>query len=528
MADIKISSAVDPGALVSTDKVPLARLTSTTSYAATIAEIASFANGAYLPNYATGTPAMDGTGAPGTASTVSRGDHTHPTDTSRYAASNPAGYVTAAQAASAAPVQSVAGRAGTVTLTHADITDWTASVPQASSTMPLIEGTAAVGVGTTFARADHVHPAAPASGVTSITAGGGLSGGTITTTGTIALVAPVTVANGGTGATTASTALTNLGAAPIVSPVFTGDARAVTASVGDNDTSIATTAFVQTATASVPYAGNVGRNLLHNGLFNVQQRGAGPWTANGAYTADRWQQAFNLDTVQSVITAANDTDRSQIGDEAVRSYYTVTVTGNAGAAAYTQVIQTIEGIRRLSGKTVLLSFYAKASAAGMKLGFNGTQIFGSGGSPSSTIEWLVTGLSVTLGTTWARYSVALTVPSTAGKTVGTDGNDSNQIQIAFSSGATTNAAFGNIGVQSGAIALWGIQLEVAQPGQTQPTPLEKLDPADDLRHCQRFYQAFTISDGGYGAAGPLNPAGPARLFPTTMRATPTMVAGSPG
>jgi hypothetical protein len=37
--------------------------------------------------------------------------------------------------------------------------------------------------------------------------------------------------------------------APIASPVFTGDARAVTATLGDNDTSIATTAFVQAALA---------------------------------------------------------------------------------------------------------------------------------------------------------------------------------------------------------------------------------------------------------------------------------------
>jgi hypothetical protein len=37
--------------------------------------------------------------------------------------------------------------------------------------------------------------------------------------------------------------------APIASPVFTGDARAVTPTFGDNDTSIATTAFVQSALA---------------------------------------------------------------------------------------------------------------------------------------------------------------------------------------------------------------------------------------------------------------------------------------
>src|SRR5215831_16764590 len=37
-----------------------------------------------------------------------------------------------------------------------------------------------------------------------------------------------------------------------------------------------------------PSQGNVGRNQLHNGLFNVQQRGGGPWTTPNTYGPDRW------------------------------------------------------------------------------------------------------------------------------------------------------------------------------------------------------------------------------------------------
>jgi hypothetical protein len=43
-------------------------------------------------------------------------------------------------------------------VTHADITDWAASVPQPSSTVPAMDGTGAIGTATTYARADHVHP----------------------------------------------------------------------------------------------------------------------------------------------------------------------------------------------------------------------------------------------------------------------------------------------------------------------------------------------------------------------------------
>jgi hypothetical protein len=89
-------------------------------------------------------PAMDGTGSAGSANAWSRGDHVHQTDTSRYAASNPSGFQTAAQV--------------------------TAALPVAASTAPVMDGTAAAGVGTTWARADHVHPTdtsrAPVKGVT--------------------------------------------------------------------------------------------------------------------------------------------------------------------------------------------------------------------------------------------------------------------------------------------------------------------------------------------------------------------------
>jgi hypothetical protein len=66
----------------------------------------------------------------------------------------------------------------------------------------------------------------------------------------------VSITNGGTGQTTAAAALTALGGAPIASPTFTGNPQAPTPTPGDNDTSVATTAFVTggIATAVAPLA----------------------------------------------------------------------------------------------------------------------------------------------------------------------------------------------------------------------------------------------------------------------------------
>ena len=90
---------------------------------------------------------------------------------------------------------------------------------------------------------------AAGGGVTSVSGSGGttgltLSGGPITTSGTLTLGGTLAVANGGIGATTAAAALTNLGAATLASPAFTGTPTAPTAALGTNTNQLATTAFV--------------------------------------------------------------------------------------------------------------------------------------------------------------------------------------------------------------------------------------------------------------------------------------------
>lgn len=143
---------------------------------------------------ATAAPNMDGTAAVGSSVKYAREDHVHPTDTSRQATlvsgtniktvngtsllgsgnislptasdiptktsdlTNDSGFVTDAGVTSfngstgavtyTAPVTSVNGSTGAVTV----------AVPGASSTAPVMDGTAAVGTGTTWARADHRHP----------------------------------------------------------------------------------------------------------------------------------------------------------------------------------------------------------------------------------------------------------------------------------------------------------------------------------------------------------------------------------
>ena len=92
------------------------------------------------------TPLMDGSAAVGTGTKWAREDHVHPTDTSRAPLASP-------------------GLTGTPTAPTPAVNDNSTKIAttayvqgQASSTTPNMDGAAAVGTGTTWARADHVHP----------------------------------------------------------------------------------------------------------------------------------------------------------------------------------------------------------------------------------------------------------------------------------------------------------------------------------------------------------------------------------
>ena len=96
--------------------------------------------------YYTGNPAMNGTASAGSAAGVSRGDHVHPSDTTRVPTS-----------------RKVNGKAlsSDITLDYSDVgaaaTNHGTHVTY-STTTPAMNGTASAGSADTVARSDHVHP----------------------------------------------------------------------------------------------------------------------------------------------------------------------------------------------------------------------------------------------------------------------------------------------------------------------------------------------------------------------------------
>lgn len=317
------------------------------------------------------------------------------------------------------------------------------AIPLASTTPPIMDAAAAVGVGGTWARSDHAHPSDTSRYPTSNPSG------------------------------------------------------------------------YQTAAQVAPAYNATGRNVLHNPLFNIGQRGNGPWTTANTYTADRWQISNSFDTMNVSIQAANDGIRTAVNDESAANFLDVFFTGNANANSYTVLFQPIDNVRRLAGKTVTVSFYAYSSAQ-TKIGVSIDQNFGTGGSPSAP-AFNSNGISITTGAVWGRYSVTLAVPSASGKVVGTNGNDFSQLNIWLSSGSAVAPRSGNVGVQAGEVQLWGLQLEVG----SVMTQLEKPDPGYDLANARRFYATGYFNY--FGSTGAVNSnISVTQSFSVGMRATPTI------
>jgi hypothetical protein len=165
--------------------------TNTTQLATTAFVGTAIANIPNIPLPSSTVPLVDATpGLVGTSTAYARGDHVHPSDTSRAPLASPT--FTGVPAAPTASVGTSTTQLATTAFVGAAITN------VASSTSPLMDGTAAVGIGTAYARADHVHPS-------------------------------------------------DTSRAPLASPAFTGTPLAPTTVAGTSNQQIATTAFVMAA-----------------------------------------------------------------------------------------------------------------------------------------------------------------------------------------------------------------------------------------------------------------------------------------
>ena len=265
-----------------------------------------------------------------------------------------------------------------------------------------------------------------------------------------------------------------------------------------------------------------GKNAIINGDFYVNQRGFTSTTSSGYVLFDR----FSNYVADGTVTYSNQTftaGAAPVSGYEGKSFIQSAVSGQTAAGAASFFSQKIENVRTLAGQTATLSFWAKAASGTPKIAFEYTQSFGTGGSPSSSVSTVPIG-TVTLTTSWARYSINIAIPSLSGKTIGTtDGTSYLEIGFWLSAGSSFASRASSIGIQNNTIGVWGVQLEAGSVATSFTTATGTL--SGELAACQRYYYRLTpgITNGLFVAGSGLTTTDIryALKLPVTMRTIPT-------
>jgi hypothetical protein len=275
--------------------------------------------------------------------------------------------------------------------------------------------------------------------------------------------------------------------------------------------------------ASVAYT--AGKNRLINGDFRVNQRNFTSVTSG--FSFDRWTQ-FNGGATGTLTTT---TQTFTPGAAPVAGYegstYVQCVTA-AGASADTYALygQKIEDVRTFAGQTVTVSFWAKAASGTPKIALEMEQVFGTGGSPSAGVG--TAGGSVTISTSWARYSITMAVPSISGKTIGTTANTSLvQLNLWLSAGSSFNSRASSIGLQNNTFQIWGVQAEQGSTATAFQTATGTIQ--GELAACQRYFLGLNQPNGssvGTGSFWSATQCNTVITFPTSMRTAPSFTANA--
>lgn len=258
--------------------------------------------------------------------------------------------------------------------------------------------------------------------------------------------------------------------------LFTYSTQDTRLAVGNNGETLVADSSTSTG---LRWQGNyaAGKNIVINGDFRINQRSFTSTTSNGVYGHDRW-------SLQTNSTCTYSTQAFTAGTAPVTGYEGINFarmvsTTNSSTSEYIILQYKAEDVRTLAAQTATVSFWAKAASGTPKVGVEISQVFGSGGSGAVN----GTGQTVTLSTSWTRYSVTISVPSISGKTIGTN----NYLELNFwcSAGSSFNGRSGTVGNQSATIDIWGVQVEAGSVATAFQTATGTL--AGELAACQRYY-----------------------------------------
>ena len=257
------------------------------------------------------------------------------------------------------------------------------------------------------------------------------------------------------------------------------------------------------------------RNKIIDGRFDFWYEGTSQ-TSSGYGSDTMWQNNHNVSTkVHSQQLLTTGVDLPSIDYPTAKYFSRTVVTSTAGAANYVIKAQSIESVSTLAGKTVTVSFYAKADSV-KNIALELYQYFGSTGSTAVSNPL---GL-VSLSTSWQRFSKTITLPSISGKTIGAQ--DILQLCFWFDAGINFAARSSSLGQQSGTFDIACVQLEEG----SVMTPFEELPIEVNQMRVNRYYEQILLTGtlcGAYrGSTASMETS--AIIFKVSKRAPPTITA----
>ena len=229
-------------------------------------------------------------------------------------------------------------------------------------------------------------------------------------------------------------------------------------------------------------------NGLYNSSFQVWQRGTTNVTTANAYTADRWQKGGGTHYGVSRQVTGDTTNLPfiQYCARVQRTASSATVSGIDLA----QTLETLDAIK-YAGKTVTISFYARAGANYSSASNALTALIYSGTGTDQSVAGGFTGLATaftstnTLTTTWQRFQATGTISASA-------------TEIAF---YTNYTPVGTAGAND-YYEITGCQIEYGSVATSYTSMTGTIQ--GELAACQRYYWRNNVGANAYGILGTAN------------------------
>lgn len=187
-------------------------------------------------------------------------------------------------------------------------------------------------------------------------------------------------------------------------------------------------------------------NKLRNARFDHWTAGAS-FSADGL-TADEWRASKGTGGSPAMTVSRQAHALADIPGEPPYFYRHQQTAQATSTPPYLE--QRLDDVRQEANQYVTVSGWIRCGTGSVVVTPRASQVFGTGGSPSATVD--TDGSTITATTTWTRFVRRIQVPSVAGKTVGSNADSYLAVQLRGPLSSTWTLDFSQLKVERGQAA----------------------------------------------------------------------------